>query len=362
MRKRAFELGLILLAVWLSPAPAAAEPVQWEIRGTVIEITGDAAILEGRFAAGTPWTGTVGWDTDLEDVHPGSADGEFLPQPGMRGPFLSLSLDGETFIADPADKAYSVEFEDPWDPCYSCLEIVIVDASASSIESSLPAGPGSFEIDQMNFQLWARGNRDALQGTALPAELDLDEFSGTYDTRIVSLYFKRGSTRAFVYGTIDSLTPLPAPPLELEVDIKPGWDVNRINPLGGGVIRVAILGTETFDIVDVDPSTLTFGPGEAQPVRPVDGRMTDVNGDEVNDLVLHFRTQDASIALGDTEACIQGGLFDATPIEGCDEIVTVPACGLGFELVLLLPPLMAAYHWRRQVRPVPSRRSGRSDG
>jgi len=348
MRRRALELSLILLAVSLSPAPAAAEPVQWEIRGTVVEVAGDVEILEGRFAAGTPWTGTVGWDTDLTNIVSVPYNGVFVPEPGLLGPFLSLSLDGETFVADPADEADSVKSEVWGDPCYSCLEIVAVNASASSIESSLPAGPDSFEIDHMDFQLWAQGNGQALQSTALPAELDLDQFRGPYDDRVIDLYFKRGSTEAVVHGTIDSLTPLPAPPLELEVDIEPGRDVNRINLRGQGVIRVAILGTETFDVADVDPSTLTFGPGEAQPLRPVDGRMTDVNGDEVDDLVLRFRARDAGIAPGDTEACIQGELFDATPVEGCDEIATVPACGLGFELVLLLPPLMAAYRRRRQ--------------
>jgi len=109
------------------------------------------------------------------------------------------------------------------------------------------------------------------------------------------------------------------------IDIKPGSDPNPVNPRSNGVIPVAVMGSTDFDAMQVDFSTVTFGPDGATPAH--DGHVEDVNDDGFMDAVFHFRTQETGIICGDTEATLNGETFDETRFTGTDTIKTVGCNG-----------------------------------
>jgi hypothetical protein len=112
--------------------------------------------------------------------------------------------------------------------------------------------------------------------------------------------------------------------LEIDIDIRPDGEPNSIHLEEGGVIPVAILGSESFDVSDVDGTTLHFGPGGAPLAHWRGPHPQDVNGDGRMDLVAHFRAEATGIEYGDRMACLSGETLDGKRFEGCDSIRTVP--------------------------------------
>ena len=116
------------------------------------------------------------------------------------------------------------------------------------------------------------------------------------------------------------------------------------------VIPVAILGSDIFDVADVDASTLAFGPDGAAPMHYPAGHLSDVNYDGFTDLLSHYITRETGIAAGDMEACVTGETFDGTLLQGCDDITTTAPCGNGYAAAVVVPPLAWISGRRRRTR------------
>ena len=116
---------------------------------------------------------------------------------------------------------------------------------------------------------------------------------------------------------------------QMKIDVIPGGKRNRVLPGADGAIPVAILGSRTLDVADVDPDSMRLGAGEAGalplPVGPSLYRLIDwqrANGDHFVDMMRLFSIRDAGIAYGDRELCLVARTRDGEPLEGCDRIDT----------------------------------------
>jgi hypothetical protein len=122
---------------------------------------------------------------------------------------------------------------------------------------------------------------------------------------------------------IIDLGPEYRPTIQVEIDVKPGSDRNAVNPKSAGLVPVAVLGAEIFDVADIDVTTLAFGPGGAPPARIVGRERVDLNADGRADLLALFDGEEAGIEVGDTEACLHGETLDGVIVSGCDHVLTV---------------------------------------
>jgi len=126
--------------------------------------------------------------------------------------------------------------------------------------------------------------------------------------------------------------------IEAHIDIKPQSCPNPLNVKSKGVLPVAILGTDEFDVTSIDPASIRL-----EGIAPIRSRVEDVSmpvldredvcdctaesGDGFDDLTLKFDTQAFVAALGDVNdgdelvLTLTGEMSDETPIEGKDCVV-----------------------------------------
>jgi filamentous hemagglutinin family protein len=126
---------------------------------------------------------------------------------------------------------------------------------------------------------------------------------------------------------------------QVKIDVRPEQKRNRVDPGSDRAIGVAILGSRSLDVRDIEFDSLRLGRGEAPalvPFSPIAGHpgapipvdleslIRRVNRDRYPDLLTAFRIRDAEVAFGDSELCWVAETTSGELLEGCDAITTAP--------------------------------------
>jgi hypothetical protein len=179
------------------------------------------------------------------------------------------------------------------------------------------------------------GNNDALPIDIYDVDKDGD------DEEILPIGI--ASSPRIAYDTVDmGAYEFPDFTIKIAIDIKPQSCPNPVNVKSKGVLPVAILGTDIFDVNDVDPDSIllegispvryTFEDVSSSIIEDLDNFdicdcTTKGSPDGCIDLNLKFDTQEVINVLGDVVSGeewllnLKGALYDGTPIEGTDCIL-----------------------------------------
>ena len=293
-----------------------------------------------------------------------------LPTIGRAAP-LSYSFSGMVLTsADPAiavDEAYSGLLQ--YDPQATLVETggtlkryndptLLVDFTFAGATLTFTGGGISVVDNTLDaFIIFFPSDSVATTGTTADyfiVNLELEAPGGTFapdldiPTDLTALTPFNGFSRdssldlllRFTVGNV-ALVPEPST-LDFDLDIKPGSLPNSVNLKSKGVLPVAILGTNEFDVTEVNISTLLFGdPNGGTAVSPLRSDLEDVSGDGLLDLTLKFSMPDLveqGVLGPDTiEGLVTGKLFNGTPFEGMDSIRIVPPSFSSAPLIAAVP-------------------------
>jgi hypothetical protein len=319
----------MLVAVMTMFSMHAEAAVTFQVQGTVDDVWGD---FVGVFSL----TDTFTLEYTFDET---TSDSNSFPQYGRYSdPITSYSFSIGSFSdSNTAVSSYiGLDVPQLGNPTTEQYVASIFNG-ASPIDLSGAADP------VVELQINLRSPTGVFADDSLPTDLTLSDFTKAkeWSFHAEGWFEPHGfELLGIVSGTVTSIVVVPSPAIAAEIDIKPGSDVNPVNPFSRGVIPVAILGTDTFDVAAVDETTLAFGPNRAEPAHKKGGHFQDVNDDGLTDLLSHYRTEETGIASGDTDECVTGETLGGIPFEGCDNISTQPPCGNGFAAALVLPPLV----------------------
>ena len=110
----------------------------------------------------------------------------------------------------------------------------------------------------------------------------------------------------------------PEPSWDVQIDVQPKSTTNYVRLNTNKLLPVAIMGSSSYDVTQVDSDTVTFE--GASPALPV--KVKDIDGDGNVDMLFKFAIPETSIECGDTEATLIGQTFLGQDVTGSDSIIT----------------------------------------
>lgn len=117
---------------------------------------------------------------------------------------------------------------------------------------------------------------------------------------------------------------IPIPDVEfivrtIKVDVKPDSKKNPVNLKSKGLLQIALLGDRETDVNKINKTSV-----KAQGSYAVQKmKIRDVNGDNVDDLVMHFKVSDMRLNKDSSLILVTGKTLDGVIINGKDTITLV---------------------------------------
>jgi choice-of-anchor B domain-containing protein len=111
---------------------------------------------------------------------------------------------------------------------------------------------------------------------------------------------------------------------DVVIEIQPVPRARFDESSGRALLKVAILGSASFDVGEIDTRSLAFGDGGAPPAHRNGPHPSRRNRDDFADLLGHYRIGGSGIAAGDEVACLRWHLRDGTPYESCGALSPRP--------------------------------------
>jgi hypothetical protein len=287
---------LVLTAVALAAAPISAETIDFEdlpaANDPLQTLSEEYAHLGVHFSTtddGATWSGSSAGD-------PGS----WLLE-GSKGPAF-LGFDGRSYSA-----------------------FLIFDAPVQEFRLDVARGNGAVWLYDFVMVAGMREGRIVEVAWVYPGGVN-DWTTVALTEEVEKVYLSGRGLPGYRFGVdnIEWAGEDPDDVLVAEIDIRPGSETNPIGLKSRGVVPVVLFGAEDFAVVEIDASTLFFGPDEAEMAHRNGPHFAHVDGDGYLDLIAHFRNSSAGIGSEDSEACLQGKFGDGVAFEGCDVVNPTP--------------------------------------